>query len=230
MLVSADTLPDNLPFDEMNPLIAQKYVDGEQLCSYAIARKGDMHAFSCYSSPFTIGLGTCITFVNRFDKRIFTWVQEFVRKYNFTGQISFDFIIDGDGVVGGDGDDGMIKVIECNPRLTSGIHLFSDGEEFANALFGGNEQTLFGTVPGRKMTVPLLLSLPKACCPPVTIKQWVSSLLNFKDVLYDAKDRDPFSRQLHIVSDIARVARKRGISLSEASTYDIEWNGVSRGP
>jgi hypothetical protein len=45
------------------------------------------------------------------------WVQSFVSRTQFSGQIAFDFI---------ESAEGQVWAIECNPRTTSGIHLFAD--------------------------------------------------------------------------------------------------------
>ena len=53
------------------------------------------------------------------------WVEHFVRTVRFSGQIGFDFIEDVTG---------QVHAIECNPRATSGIHLFHPGDGLVRAL------------------------------------------------------------------------------------------------
>jgi predicted ATP-grasp superfamily ATP-dependent carboligase len=217
MLIDRDDIPEKLSFDDKNPLIAQEYVEGEQLCTYTIACNGEIKAFSAYQSPFSIGLGTCITFASSFDERVFSWVSSFVKELKFTGQLSFDFII-------GSGEEP--KVIECNPRLTSGIHLFSSGDELLRAITGEREDILFAQIAGRKLTMPLLLSLPGTLLKPELLRKWAAIALTFKGIIYDSHDKAPFFKQPLIIAELAREAFRRRISFKEAATYDIEWNGA----
>lgn len=54
---------------------------------------------------------------------------------------------------------------------------------------------------------------------------WFSTFFNSKDVIFSFKDPLPFLLQLRSFFSYLRVAREQEISLLEASTFDIEWNG-----
>ena len=75
-------------------------------------------------------------------KSIETWVSAFVKKLNFSGQIAFDFI---------QTKDGEVYPIECNPRLTSGIHLFR-GTDIVECFLGRRQELVF-PVKNRTMII-----------------------------------------------------------------------------
>ena len=54
------------------------------------------------------------------------WVETFVAREGYTGQIAFDFI---------ETEAGVMYALECNPRATSGVHLLAAHPEFAAAFF-----------------------------------------------------------------------------------------------
>ncbi|HYW09051.1 MAG TPA: hypothetical protein VE913_18975, partial [Longimicrobium sp.] len=47
------------------------------------------------------------------------------------------------------------------------------------------------------------------------------------DVVADARDPLPALTQLRMAAGFARLARRQGIGLTEATTWDIEWNGTA---
>src|SRR5439155_26248657 len=132
----------------------------------------------------------------------------------FTGQIAFDFI---------ETADGRLFAIECNPRATSGIHLFADDPEFVRA-FLGEAPGLLQPRRGRASRYTLLLA---AVAPRswARLRRWAAAFLGGRDVFFRADDPLPFVGQFAAFAALRRRARRYGVSLAEASTLDIEWDG-----
>jgi hypothetical protein len=57
------------------------------------------------------------------------------------------------------------------------------------------------------------------------LRSWAKTFFTSDDVILDFKDPLPFLLQFRSLLFYLRLARKKGISLLEASTFDIEWNG-----
>jgi hypothetical protein len=54
---------------------------------------------------------------------------------------------------------------------------------------------------------------------------WLKTFFSSKDVIFDLKDPLPALLQFRGRLTQLSIARKNRISLLEASTFDIEWNG-----
>jgi len=117
---SAETIRDSkrspagAPFSR-GPWVAQQFIAGRQICTYSIVHGGKVVAHAAYSTSHRAGLGASIYFEPLDHHSAYQWVKEFVEKIAFTGQIAFDFI---------ERADGQLFPLECNPRTTSGAHLF----------------------------------------------------------------------------------------------------------
>ncbi|WP_019639184.1 hypothetical protein [Paenibacillus fonticola] len=202
------------------PWVAQQFMEGTAYCSYSIAKQGKLTAHAVYPVKFTAGPGACISFEAVHHPEIDRWVQHFVSSERFTGQISFDFIVT---------DAGQVYSIECNPRATSGIHLFRAEDQLDQAFFYTEEgpEQIITPHPGHKAIISLamlsygLLSIRSW----FKFKEWLRLLMGGKDVVFRLRDPQPFLQQFKLLWWNVKVSRQQHISILEASTHDIEWNG-----
>ncbi|KTD57220.1 ATP-grasp domain-containing protein [Legionella shakespearei] len=95
--------------------LMQEYLPGKEYCSYSIASKGKLLAHTAYLPKHRLYDSASIYFEPVEDEDIRHFCEAFIRKYNFTGQIAFDFIRTSSG----------LYIIECNPRATSGLFLLA---------------------------------------------------------------------------------------------------------
>lgn len=197
------------------PWIAQAFLEGEEICVYATAVAGRMTALAPYRALLRAGQGAAIAFEPVVDAAVEDFVARYVAFTGWSGQISFDLMRMGDG---------RVLPLECNPRATSGLHFFAKGADFARAL----------THPG-----PILR--PRSAQPMgARLAVWLSAYLRFGSARnlpaapgtvaiadihhWPGDDLSKFS-QLRALGPIARQALRARISLIEATTWDIEWNG-----
>lgn len=140
----------------------------------------------------------------------------------FSGQIGFDFI---------EGQDGQVYAIECNPRATSGIHLFHPGDDLVRALTEPETLVKEGKwitpTKGSKamLMLPMLGSGVQQIFGKGKFRAWIAAWHGARDVVYLRQDIQPFFEQFAVVLVAWRLARSQKISLTEALTHDIEWNG-----
>ncbi len=202
------------------PWVAQQHINGKQYCTYSVAHSGQITAHATYIPTYTAGRGAGIHFTAIEHQAIWDWVKHFVKEVDFTGQISFDFI---------EAIDGKVYAIECNPRATSGVHLFADSEVLVKSIIGsdiGSETPLFPDYNRSSMlTLAMLIFVTKHLMFPNRWKPWLTSFIGSSDAVYNRKDPKPFFEQFRILLETLRTANVHQISMMEASTLDIEWNG-----
>lgn len=201
-------MPDKDRFSgEETRWVAQKYIQGHEICIYSIWDAGKLKAYSSYQPTIRVGTGAGIYFQPIEDKFIYKAVKEFGSTIQFTGQLSFDVIVD---------TSGQPFFIECNPRATSGGHLLND--RLALAFMEGTTVQFQDTL-ARHIGTVLLFNTP--------FQYFNKGLTKGKDIVFDRKDLKPFFLQTLGLAEFLQVKFSKKLSLLEASTYDIEWNGLT---
>lgn len=197
--------------------VAQRFHAGTELCSYSIADRGRLLAHCVYRPAYRISRSSSFYFEPVPNAAIRGFVERFLRKIDFTGQISFDWII---------GDDGSATVLECNPRAISGVHLFAPGDGLPAALMGEDMACIEPSAPRPKMLAGVMLSAGFAqALKRGSVERWWRDYRRADDVLSLPGDRLPPLGGLVDIGAFARIALTRGCSLREAATRDIEWDG-----
>lgn len=196
------------------PWVYQERIDGTSFCSYSVCVNGNVLAHTVYRSDFRAGDGATISFEHIEHEKIQQWVNTFVEKTNFHGQIAFDFI---------QNERGEVFAIECNPRLTSGVHLFRD--TVLPSAFLGTTQTV---LPKKEKVVAIKLALLVYLFPNIRkmgFTPFVRCLKQAEDVVFQKKDKRPFFSQFTAFYQFWKRSKKEKISLLEATTVDISWDG-----
>lgn len=198
------------------PWVAQDFVAGQEHCSFSVLVDGQLRAHSCYQPKYRVGRGSGIYFQACAPLPIRAFLEQFGRETGYTGQVGFDFIEDAQG---------RFHVLECNPRATSGVHLFDDQRSQLVAALsesaGANpplEATLEPRMIARAM---LLLAAPQRAFSRPFWKDYQHA----RDVIVQDGDRGPLLAQLLSLGEIIGRALTRRCGLLAASTADIEWNG-----
>ena len=213
-VIIIDGIPASL--DE-GKYIVQDFVEGPQYCSYSIIRNGRVLLHSDYRTDFTAGMGATIAFEYAGHPEIRMFVEAFAANEDFEGQIAFDFI---------QGQDGLY-LIECNPRLTSGIQLFDDVPDisrvFEEVPF---TRTLYPERKTRSALIPaMLMYFFSNVRSAAGLKKWIKTVITAKDVIFDLRDPLPFLMQFPVMFMMFSGAVRHRVGLKEISTYDIEFNG-----
>jgi hypothetical protein len=203
----------NLNHDKTNPWIAQEWLTGKKYCSYSVAQNGKLKAHTLYPVNFAIDDSSCLTFVAIEHEKILRWIETFIKKTNFTGQVGFDFIED---------DTGTVFAIECNPRGTSGIHLFQTKNRIDRAFLTDEEILITPEIGYTKQIFTGMVMYGwkgKGSC------QFLSKLVKTPDVVFDREDLAPFFLQPLLLFNYLKWCVKYKAPLPEAFTYDLNWNG-----
>lgn len=198
------------------PWIAQKRIYGKEYSSYSIAYQGELLLHSTYYCQYRAGKGAGIYFEPVNHEKIQNFVKAFVKKENFHGQISFDYME----------DQNQCYVLECNPRATSGLHLIDNPEMVNNCFLGKKTLTERPASNTKKMLLfgMLLYALPKS----LSLSKWKEvqrDYQNAQDVIFKKTDIWPSLYQFYSFFSILATSFLTGKPILEVTTGDIEYNG-----
>lgn len=196
------------------PWVAQRFVPGKEFCSFSVLADGQLSAHACYHPKYRVGRGAGVFFEPAQPESIRLFVEQFGRETGFTGQVGFDFI---------EADDGRFYVLECNPRCTSGVHLFRDQASQLVKALSTSETVLLPTTRqvGMVGLAMLLFASPRQGWK----REFWTDFCRANDAIYAGHDRWPIVGQAMGFAEIVGRALWRRRSLLAASTDDIEWNG-----
>lgn len=209
-----ENLP-NIHITENYPWVLQEFIEGLQYCTYSIAHKGKLIAHTTYPTKFTAGLGANIYFEHIDQNRIFNIINTFVLKESFTGQIAFDFIMTAEGIP---------YVLECNPRATSGLHLFSTEDHIENAFFNISKVLLI-PVNSKSCCLKLAMLIYGIKAGYIFKKDWFKAMASSKDVIFSKSDIKPFLGQFIAASYMLYKSLILHKTITEVTTIDIEMGG-----
>ncbi len=215
--VPPDAKPPSIPVSATNPWVAQEWIDGTKYCTYSIAIDGKLMAHTTYPVAFTVDGSSCITFEALEHRRIKDWVAKFLEKTKYTGQIAFDFI---------EKKNGKLYAIECNPRATHGLHLFSLKHNLARAFLNQSPHTV-EPLPGtrKQLAIGMAAFGWRHINKRPGLQPFRKEFFKIQDVVFARSDPVPFFAMSFLFPMYWYKSKKHGIKLAEAFTYDMEWNG-----
>ena len=222
----------SLNFESAQSWVAQEKLEGTEVSSFSLANKGRLLAHSSYTTPYRAGQGAGIFFEPFEHFGILNYVEAFLRQTNFTGQIGFDFILDAED---------HPWVIECNPRATSGIHLFASDSKLIEAYLSvlDSPTTAHNYLRDEYADyVPMSsdIRMVGAAMPfwgffesimQRKPRKFIQDFWLAKDVLTAENDRKPLLGFPLTMAELGFSALRNFQSLQAASTDDMEWNGAS---
>jgi hypothetical protein len=199
--------------------VAQEFCAGDELCSYSIAVEGRLTAHIAYRPTYRLSRSSSFYFDPVHSPAIREFVERFVGRMHYTGQISFDWI---------DCGRGEIAVLECNPRAISGVHLFAPTDALPAAFTGAVGASVEPhDVDARMITAVMLTAGLGRALREKKLAKWWSDFSRARDVITEPDDLGPLLGNIaDIVSHTIRAYRRR-CSVREATTWDIEWDGES---
>ena len=188
-----------------DPWVVQRRVAGEDVSFYAVCHGGRVSAFAAYGSDWRAAGGAALAFrpLPYGLARTLRRMAERLAAHVGTGQLSCDAVVDADGAP---------WLIECNPRATSGVHLFGRSGAFGRALLGRGETE---PVDGPRHI------------GPAAWRDWPRARRDLgADVISAPGDPWPVAGALADAAAFGLRALREGRTLREAMTADIEWNGA----
>jgi predicted ATP-grasp superfamily ATP-dependent carboligase len=205
-----------------DPWVAQDLCPGEELCAYAIASHGEMKAFALYEPKWRVGQAAGAYFEPRTDIAAEAFTRGFIAKTNWHGQISFDFKRD---------QEGRLRVLECNPRATSGIHILEGrDDDLVAAILGEPSGELIQNRQSPAMLAPVLQTNARwRALSTGKSRPLAEDMKRATDVIADTEDPIAIYAIAAAFFETLGVALSKGVGPIKAATFDIEWNGPDAG-
>jgi glutathione synthase/RimK-type ligase-like ATP-grasp enzyme len=206
---------------EASPWVVQKRVTGEEVCLHAVAHTGRITAFAAYGSDWRLPGGAAYAFQPATGQitEALRPIADRLAMEVWTGQFACDVLID---------EAGQPWLIECNPRATSGVHLFGASAGFGRALMGQGEAT--PDSQSRHIAPALWRYGRPLARASGRMETWRAQRREGLDVLTRPGDRLPLPGALIDTLGFGLRALRRGQPLTAAMTADIEWNGEPLDP
>jgi ATP-grasp domain len=194
--------------------LVQAFVSGEVCSTFSLAHEGRVQTTVVYRG--TVMSGTVAVAFERIDApMVATWVETFVRRSGWSGSIAFDVVVDAAGRVHG---------IECNPRMTSGVH-FLHPDDLAPAIVDPTRPIRFRERRLMQQFFPCLTETQGSLFRRQGFRRNLGFLLASRDVTWSWRDPLPLlSMPLTSYQILAKTIFK-GQSMGEAATKDIAWFG-----
>lgn len=181
--------------------MAQRFVEGKEFCAWALCVGGEVRVLTQYRCPVRSGRGAGCAFEPVWSDTALEFSQKVAKELNYTGALAFDFI---------ESDQGMY-VLECNPRMTSGLHVLPPEISLRSAVEGATLER--PAQRAAQLLLPVLASAP-----------WFAG--RSPDVIACKDDPVPaWTQGLALLEFLGRSLRHR-IPLLGATTHDIEFNGI----
>lgn len=209
--------PGNLPKEPLGSAdtIIQKRIFGREVSTLSLCRNGKVLAHVTYEG--LVFAGTVAVCFQRVDDlhQVEQWVADFARSGNSSHFLAFDFIVD---------DDGRPWPLECNPRLTSGIH-FMEPADIAEAITGFETAAKVGLRAERRFQEghTTLLQVYGNIFRPKKALHHLRAMLGARDVLWSIADPAPFPLMTPYSWPVLKQVMFRGRTFGEAATRDIAW-------
>ena len=205
-------LPQGATLPDEAGSVVQRFIPGEMHSSCAIAHQGRVLGNVVYRGTQFSG-AVAISFERVVHPVAFeAWIARFVAHVNWSGFISFDFVLDADGVPHG---------IECNPRTTSGLHFFETAD-IAPAILDATPPRLREALRLQQF-YSCLTETQKSVLTPRHFPRNLRALLTTRDVTWAADDRRPFLTMTWTSWEIIRRAMQAGATFGEVATLDVGW-------
>ncbi|MEV4735082.1 MULTISPECIES: ATP-grasp domain-containing protein [unclassified Microbacterium] len=185
--------------------VAQEFVEGSLHCAYAFAHEGRVVASVQYADADASSFQVLTSFQPVHDPRFQEAIERAVAGLRFSGHISFDAIV----------SPHRIAVIECNPRVTSGIHCLADAD--LGALFAAPRPPE-DQPPSARAVAPAQIRV-------MNLFRGRRSDRGIRDVVHVRDDPMPSFAYALLLGGFALTALRHRIPLAAATTRDIEWNG-----
>lgn len=201
--------------------MVQRFVDGAHVSTCSLFDRGRVIGTAAYRG--TVMDGTVAVAFERIEEpdSMRAWIERFGAFSKLTGFGSFDFILDAAGTP---------IAIECNPRITSGVHFF-DSADLARAILDPAGTETIGFKPRRRFQqfFPCLTAVYGQVFRPKRFLRDFREMATSRDVLWRGDDPWPLISMTWTSREILWRALRRRCSLGEAATMDVGWFGAAGG-
>jgi len=135
-----------LKIDDQHPWILQEFIQGREFCTHALVVRKEVKAFVACPSAELLMHYEALPRDNALSMAMLDFTESFASKQgpDFTGHLSFDFLVKEQDVEKYDPKHIRLYPIECNPRAHTAVVLFRDTPAMAEtymSVFSENERS-----------------------------------------------------------------------------------------
>jgi predicted ATP-grasp superfamily ATP-dependent carboligase len=210
-LSAGQTLPDQLRSADW---VVQRRIRGREYSTQSFCRNGEVLAHVNYRGLIFSGT-VAVCFEQVALAAIDEWVSRFAEQTRYTGFVAFDFIVDADGTP---------WPLECNPRLTSGLH-FMRHDDLAAVIMGQpiGHQVRLKAQPRYQESHTALTRAYSQALRPGAFWRMLKTMASARDVLWSAADPWVFPLMTPMSWPVLKQVIFQGRSFGDAATLDIQW-------
>ena len=204
-------------------MLLQRRVQGNHLYTLSWVDAGEVKATASYrgsthSGTVAVGFQSAPT-----PFSVKQWIEQFVADTDVTGFLSFDFILDRSGIPWG---------IECNPRLSSGVHFIE--EAWLGAAVMGEDTRSPSISPAGKRVQWSYSTLTEAYkrlfrfqIPELV--RCLRDLFVSRDAVWSWRDPLPFVLMTPLCWEFIWRSIRERMPIGDASQCDIAWHWFKPG-
>ena len=196
--------------------LVQAWVEGRPLSTFTVAWQGRVIGTACYR-PTVLSGTVAIAFEPEVEAaaEASAYARRFVEGTGASGFVSLDLIAGREGLV----------AIECNPRLTSGVH-FVEHEDLAAAILDPASAVRLRLRGGRyQQAFPVLTEWWAQLRNREARRACRRALWGAREVSWGWADPLPLLLQPLTAANIIARSIREGTSFGAAATRDIAWFG-----
>jgi hypothetical protein len=201
------------------PALVQQMIEGDEFSTCSLAHAGRIQGTATYRGTLISG-SVAIGFERVAHPAIEDWVARFVAATGWSGFIAFDFIVDQGGTPWG---------IECNPRLTSGLHFFETAD-IAPAILDPTRPLRFRPEPRLQQFWSVMTALSEAMGDWPRYRRVLRHLVTTPDVTWRLDDPLPLLTMPWTAWPILSAARRSRRPFGEVAMLDFTFSAKAEEP
>lgn len=198
---------------KMGRVLIQEKIKGREICIYGIARQGKLLASAQYHPLYKLKDTASLYFQKVYYEELEEKLRELCRIHGFHGQISLDVML----------SEESFYILECNPRATSGVHLF-ERQALGRVLIHGQEIAPGENGNAMVSLLMLLMVFPRSFLQGKA-RTFFCDYRGARNIFEEKNGSCLILRQFASLLELWGKSLRYGLSLQAASTRDIEWNG-----
>ena len=206
-------LSQGVPFEPSDQAIVQERILGDELSSCSLCYEGVVRGTAIYRA--SVMSGTVAVGFSRVEAaQIDNFVAHYAQETRWSGFLSFDFMRDAHG---------QIFALECNPRLTSGVHFFVTND-LAPAILDPSFPLRLRDETELQQFWSCLQEAQGALPNVIGFAKKLRAMSHRRDVTFAANDPLPLLTMPWTARALLRRAAKDRVPMAVAASADIGWS------
>ena len=206
-------LPQGAAFEPTDRAIVQERIKGEELSSCSLCVQGEIRGTAIYRASVISGT-VAVGFSRIEEARIHAFAARYAAATQWTGFLSFDFMRDMSD---------QIFALECNPRLTSGVHFF-ETDDLAPAILNQSSQLRLREESDLQQFWSCLQEAQGALPNVFGFARKLRAMSQRRDVTYTSSDPLPLLTMPWTARALLRRAARDHVPMAVAASADIGWS------